>query len=303
MNDFYVEITETAYYRKIEDAPVDFTPSEVSVLDEYHPLSSTPNKYCSFDSKIKFKSVSERGKVYIRKYSDEWYYVRLESYLGNYCYYYKCDQFDGLLKLLDDRIVVSKLTEMKHIKSFKESIEEDVRPFDPEDYLDYLESGGVDSKSISTVIKEDNLIYLEIDTFGNEADKFERYVRTNIRFKDVIPMTHWDQTEDILYMLIVDRFFYSRNQKWLYKHIKWGKHQVAVELERSFGSNPTVADMMSEFIKAEQAVGLPDGYTMIRNLGNSFVEFWPQEDSDEPIRISDEQIVYLQYLLFKYLGK
>lgn len=48
--------------------------------------------------------------VYISESEDEWFWVRLEKFnqYSSIVYYYKCDQFDGLKKLLTDKKIFMK---------------------------------------------------------------------------------------------------------------------------------------------------------------------------------------------------
>ena len=63
-------------------------------------------------------------------------------------------------------------------------------------------------------------------------------------------------------------------------------------------------DLLNKYEKSEMAIGLPKEFSMVRNFGKeNCVEFWPQKQMPEPIQISEDCKTYIQYILFKYLGK
>lgn len=187
-----------------------------------------------------------------------------------------------------------------------EEIDEDISNFNPDDYLDYLlsEMDRVTESDNDTIEKTDNLVYFELDIDSSEASRIENSFRANMRFKDVITICKYDFDTNIFRILIIDRFFYGRNQKWLYRNIQWEKHPLLVELEKSSNPKANLGPLLSRYKNAQAALGLPEGISMIKNLGRiGVVEFWPQNDYGDPIDIWEDDLPKIQFYLFKYLGK
>jgi hypothetical protein len=61
-------------------------------------IDPSPSFIGSIDLKLR-----RPRKIYCRVYKtdDEWFYVTVENNFDTICNYYKCDQFDGLLKLIE----------------------------------------------------------------------------------------------------------------------------------------------------------------------------------------------------------
>jgi hypothetical protein len=51
---------------------------------------------------------SERWDICIQMFNDEWYLVNIGDGSGHYNYWYICDQFDGLKKLIEEKILNTK---------------------------------------------------------------------------------------------------------------------------------------------------------------------------------------------------
>jgi hypothetical protein len=192
---------------------------------------------------------------------------------------------------------------MNHLKRFNES-------FNSEDYLDYLLSE-VEESNIIYKYENDNFLYLVYFLPLSKIKNLKSYLSTNMRFKDAVVMTQLKQDDgslngdDAFDILIVDKDFYERNSQFIYENIKWDKHPVLKDLQ-GIGSyqGGVIDDLVKRFSRAQVAVGLPEGFSMIRNLDRmSVVEFWPQQEEDEPITILESDKLYLQYILFKYFGK
>jgi hypothetical protein len=186
---------------------------------------------------------------------------------------------------------------MKHIKKFNES-------FNSDDYLDYLLSE-VDESKIQLKYEADDFLYLSYRIKTSDSKKVISYLEKSIRFKDVIVITQDGQDYpgySTLDILIIDKTYYENNKKWVYKNIKWDKHPTLIELEGIGIGGGLIDDLVKSYSKAQIAVGLPEGFSIIRNLNRiGDVEFWPHEES-EPIYLLESEEVYLQYILFKYLG-
>ena len=63
-------------------------------------------------------------------------------------------------------------------------------------------------------------------------------------------------------------------------------------------------DLYKKFQKAEKAINLKGNLSIIRNLDRmGQVEIWDSNIMEDPIRVWEDDIPKLQYLLFKYLGE
>ena len=175
------------------------------------------------------------------------------------------------------------------IRKFNES-------FDSDHYLDCLLSE-VEEKNISFKDNGDFFLYVEYDISTGQADRIDNYIKLNPRFNDVITISKYDFDTNYHRILLVDRFFYSRNQNCLYKNIKWDKHPIRVSLKKS-------GVLTSSFSKAEKAIDIPESVSIIRNLDRvGQVEIWNPSIMEDPIRVWEDDTPLLQYLLFKYLAK
>jgi hypothetical protein len=177
--------------------------------------------------------------------------------------------------------------------------------FNAEEYLDYLLSE-VDEKYLSKKDSGEFFLYLEYDITPGLADKIDIYLKTNNRFNDVIVISKYDFDLNYHRILLVDRFFYSKNQKFLYKNIKWIKHPIAISMDKTaaFKSMLSGMDIYDRYQKAEKAVDIPEDVSIIRNLDRiGQIEIWNDKLMEDPIRVWEENTPELQYILFKYLGK
>ena len=70
--------------------------------DEFKILKDTYGEVvCLITGKLLKIFLNDNKFLLINKLPDEWYICR--NYLGHFIYkYYKCDQFEGLIKLLED---------------------------------------------------------------------------------------------------------------------------------------------------------------------------------------------------------
>ncbi len=180
------------------------------------------------------------------------------------------------------------------IKRFNES-------FDSEKYLDYLLSE-IDEESIKFKDSNEFFLYVEYDISSGRADKIDNYIKLNPRFNDIIKISKYDFDLNYYRVLLVDRFFYSRNQKWLYKNLKWGKHPLTISMEEIPAEFSSV--YTTKYQKAQKVLDLSGNISIIRNLDRiGQVEIWDSDIMEDPIRVWEDNIPELQYLLFKYLGK
>ncbi len=194
------------------------------------------------------------------------------------------------------------------IRRFNES-------FDSEEYLDYLLSE-IEEKNISFKDSSNFFLYVQYDILSGRAGKIDNYIKLNPRFNDVITISKYDFDLDYHRILLVDRAFYTRNQKWLYRNLKWGKHPLAKLMDETPAYNSMLAsdgqmetevwseDLYKKFQKAEKAINLKGNLSIIRNLDRmGQVEIWDSNIMEDPIRVWEDDIPKLQYLLFKYLGE
>ncbi len=180
------------------------------------------------------------------------------------------------------------------IRRFNES-------FDSEEYLDYLLSE-IEEKNISFKDSSNFFLYVEYDYQMVWADKIDNYIKLNPRFNDVIAISKYDFDLNHHRILLVDRTFYSRNQKWMYKNLKWEKHPLAKLMDER--SSLRGMDIYDKYQKAEKAIDLKGNLSIIRNLDRmGQVEIWDSIIMEDPIRVWEDDIPQLQYLLFKYLGE
>lgn len=180
------------------------------------------------------------------------------------------------------------------IRRFNES-------FDSDHYLDYLLSE-IEEKNISFKDSGQFFLYVEYDILCGRADKIDNYIKLNPRFNDVITMSKYDFDLNYHRILLVDRLFYSRNQKFMYKNLKWEKHPLAKWMDET----PAYRDMdiYDKYQKAEKALDIKENISIIRNLDRmGQVEIWDSNIMEDPIRVWEDDIPKLQYLLFKYLGE
>ena len=103
MDKYYTKMSEIDYYDALRDGlKLDFTLLEMRILSKYgingiEKIHSS-HKTIVLMSNIKLGFIKyDYSNVRIRKCEDEWYYIDFD-----YREFYKCDQFSGLIKCLDD---------------------------------------------------------------------------------------------------------------------------------------------------------------------------------------------------------
>jgi hypothetical protein len=117
--EYYTKITYRDYYTTDSGPWVKLSDKELSILSKYGSKSSTSG-YLVYRFKCDVEFIHSVGEAIIgvSKVDDEWFYVHFESTENNYVEYYKCDQFDGVIKLLSDKLI-KEVREMKHLKLFE----------------------------------------------------------------------------------------------------------------------------------------------------------------------------------------
>lgn len=182
------------------------------------------------------------------------------------------------------------------IRRFNES-------FNGQEYIDYLLSE-VDEKKINYQDSSEFFLYIEYDISSGESDRIDNYIKVSPRFNDVISISKYDFDLNYYRLLLVDRFFYSRNQKWIYQNLKWDTHPIAISMKDNIYDQITLSYTFDRYKKVQKALDLPGSISIIRNLDRiGQVEIWDDKTMEHPIRIWEENTPELQYLLFKYLGK
>ena len=96
-SEYYTEITQDCDYEKV----LYFEDSEIEILRRLDPdnFSSYPNKWRLTMMMNRFPL----GTMYMFKLPDEWYLVKLKEDKGGDYHHYKCDQLEGLIKLIKDK--------------------------------------------------------------------------------------------------------------------------------------------------------------------------------------------------------
>ena len=136
MNEYYTRSSSAEYWKyKSNVSTSNIKPYELDAISKYDMKGHT-NRAISSQCDIEFKDnqmFGETGTIFIDKYVDEWFFVTIEHPYRKNVIYYKCDQFEGLLKLLDDTVVspsqiyIRDVKEMNHIKLFEKSFPKDMK--------------------------------------------------------------------------------------------------------------------------------------------------------------------------------
>ena len=94
MNTYYTKIDFNEFYYKRNRSEIfSFTDQEIKCLERFGEVDIRFNK----DIKYYLHVCLSTNKLY--KMVDEWYYVYNDSIVESY---YKCDQFEGLIKCLEN---------------------------------------------------------------------------------------------------------------------------------------------------------------------------------------------------------
>lgn len=103
-NNYYQEI-DRVNYRKIYGSlnKIEFTDQEKEIVTN---LISNLKRF----SRIKYEDKTftieayDDKKIWLEKYEDEWYTAEINVPSISKKLFYKCDQFDGMIKLLKEKI-------------------------------------------------------------------------------------------------------------------------------------------------------------------------------------------------------
>ncbi len=200
---------------------------------------------------------------------------------------------------------------VKILDKIVENKETDVIPFDSEDYVDYLLSEVPESK-ISFIDKSNNFLYVlyagelsgEDGISQSKSYELKKYLNSNLRFKDVIVLADW--IDAYFQILLIDRFFYTRNQKFLVKNLIWDDHDVTKAFKNiEWGDlDPNMFKELS-FSDARKLKGTPPGISVIKNISkqnSGMIELMMSGDSD-PTYLNEDDEIGLQYFIFKSLDQ
>lgn len=194
---------------------------------------------------------------------------------------------------------------MKNLRSIFES-------FNSDTYLDYL-SVYIEESEIQFMEQSANFLYIVARLDDESRLRIKEYLSTSPRFKDTVvlsqsspkPFGVSDSKFDAA-ILIVDKDFYNRNIQYLYKNIKFKTHPIVEQLAKIAEESPEIiSGILRTYKGAKMAVGLPNGFSIIKNLSSPAIEFMVPEFS-EPLIFNPKDpvdIVYLQYSLYKYMCK
>ena len=135
----------------------------------------------------KLQSEFEKGKwhpikwmrrVKISQLKDEWFLVGITS--SDYSIYFKCDQIDGLMKLLEDYYICER-------KMIKESVEED-KEILSDYFVDFEDGGGkvlIKSEKVKNGTKVTDIVVHEVTIYTNEP-----HIRKKVNWRRL--SSDWD---------------------------------------------------------------------------------------------------------------
>ena len=107
--EYYQEITYSDYLNESDRNPDDpFPINLVNFLEKkIIPGYTIKTIHNFFIARIKEIDKGHPNDICICRNDDEWYLVRIEFHLSNQEYgYYRCDQVEGLIKLLKDKGII-----------------------------------------------------------------------------------------------------------------------------------------------------------------------------------------------------
>ena len=106
-NEYYYEIGEDEFENGSDfnngdgiDGILEFTPKEIEYIDKIYPAKKSYGS--SFEL---YYAIDNNSWMYIYKLHDEWFTVKYKKWMiKTYCInsHYKCDQLEGLKKLIKD---------------------------------------------------------------------------------------------------------------------------------------------------------------------------------------------------------
>ena len=116
--EYYTKIRERDYYKQKYNW-IELSDNELLILNKYGIDPNSSSFIYRFTHDVEFVHSIGEAIISISRIDDEWFYVYFESKENNYVEYYRCDQFDGVIKLLSDKLV-KEVREMKYLKLFEE---------------------------------------------------------------------------------------------------------------------------------------------------------------------------------------
>jgi hypothetical protein len=106
--DFYKKISENEFYESTDsnESIVDFTRSDdLNRLIDNQEILYYKRGTQRMNGFVTYRMESNELFCRIFEIDDDWFFVNLE-YDSSENFYYKCDQFDGLIKLLSDKNII-----------------------------------------------------------------------------------------------------------------------------------------------------------------------------------------------------
>ena len=107
--------------------------------------------------------------------------------------------------------------------------------------------------------------------------------------------------ENMIRILFVKNEFWNTHSSLIVKNLNWKEHSFTKELNILASKHPEYSMFKSE---SYQVNDLNNDCSLIKNMPGreGIIEFWPQNFTEEPINIPDNDTgnLLLQYLLFKY---
>ena len=128
--------------------------------------------------KGKWNPIKWMRRVKISQLKDEWFLVGITS--SDITFYFKCDQIDGLMKLLEDYYVCEE-------KMIKESVEED-KEILSDYFVDFEDGGGkvlIKSEKVKNGAKVTDIVVHEVTIYTNDP-----HIRKKINWKRL--NSDWD---------------------------------------------------------------------------------------------------------------
>jgi len=101
-DSYYEEITWPVFYEGYFDLRAPFLESEVEKLKSFMTYRISVMHHDNWTRRDYIRICAPLRDAYIYKCLDDYFYVELHNKKESKRFLYKCDQFDGLIKLLND---------------------------------------------------------------------------------------------------------------------------------------------------------------------------------------------------------
>jgi hypothetical protein len=187
-----------------------FTKSEVDEIDSIMLSRFRAKRYYNQWTPMSINyNYLENFRYFICKSEDEWYFLSVTNIQSHEWFYYRCDQYEGLIKLLndlpesemskDERDRIKAEEKAKKIRRFNES-NEYYQTIDSSDYSDLVQMTG----------RYKNTIRFE----QKYVDEIERILKTDYRIIQLGNSIFISRYQSIYYEIIQceDEWFYIRRE-------------------------------------------------------------------------------------------